>query len=126
MLEELGTISFAHLARSGFIAVSILRSASNKFSTFSKKIDDFQSEVKTISSRYTQDIKRLKQNQITEDDFLTLYGHLRPSSYNVYSETYRDSFKNIIPDKFSEDISEASIQENTDISESVIRYCGRV
>ena len=96
LLQDLGTISFAHLARCGFIAVSLLNALAKTNPEYDELIHNFQLNVKTISSRLSNDILKVRNSEIDREDFLEIYGHLRPSTYDIYSSSYRDSFEYLI------------------------------
>lgn len=96
LLQNLGTISFAHLARCGFISVNILNSLVECNPQSRNLIDDFKVSIKTISSRLSADISKVRDMKINKKDFLEMYGHLRPSSYDIYSLTYKENFDNLI------------------------------
>lgn len=96
LLQNKGTLSFAHLARCGFISVSILNSLIELNPEIKGLIHDFQASIKTVSSRLSSDIAKVRDMLISQKDFLEEYGHLRPSSYDIYSLSYKDNFDNLI------------------------------
>ncbi len=87
--KHYGTLPFAGLARCGFIAMDLLNSlVENKVINNIEK-NYFLESIKTISSNINQDF--LKDSKTT---FLRKYGHLRPNTYEITSDNYRQGFSN--------------------------------
>lgn len=81
-----GTLPFAGLARAGFIAVQFLRSLVN-IGVFSQAdMTAFMGSLETVSGRMTRDLTTLSQQP-----FLTRYGHLRPGTYDILSPRYDEA-----------------------------------
>ena len=85
---ELGTIPFAKLARHGFIAKSLLLSLENIGILSSKDINDFQLSINTVASDLIRDMVDVSNNKKSKTDFMKLYGHLRPGTYDILSPRY--------------------------------------
>jgi len=85
--KHYGTLPFAGLARSGFMAVQILRSlvAVGVFSQ--SDYDSFFGGVSTVSSQLVHDRATLGM-----DTFMARYGHLRPGTYDILSQRYDEAF----------------------------------
>ena len=126
LLEELGTLSFAHLARCGFIAISILRSAVAKFPENQAIIEQFQTSIKTISTKYTNDLRSLKIGEITELEFTERYGHLRPSTYNIYSKSYKRSLNSIIPTNIPAEITTNRFTDHRVLASMLTEYSAKI
>lgn len=83
---EYGTLPFAGLARTGFIAVQLLKSLVS-LEIFSKEeYELYISSLNTISSTMMNDIRKLEFYQ-----FMDKYGHLRPGTYDITSLRYDSS-----------------------------------
>ena len=74
---------FSILARYAFIATDLLKSLLNKNILNKKDIENFQSNIFSITSEMLQDSKNL-----TKKLFLKKYGHLRPGTYDIKSTRY--------------------------------------
>ena len=81
--KRYGTLPFAGLARAGFIAVQLLNSLEAKKIISSSEKQQFLQSIKTVSSTMASDLKLLPIN-----DFINLYGHLRPGTYDITSARY--------------------------------------
>jgi len=83
-----GTIPFSILARHGFIARTLLLSLSRRGILTTEEVDGIQSGVRTIASVLVNDIRRLRLGELSRDEFMERYGHLRPGTYDILSRRY--------------------------------------
>lgn len=90
LIKEYGTLPFAHLARSGFIAATFLKEATALNLIKSARVQQFLLSVETISSELQKDAFRVRQGKILYEEFCEKYGHLRPGTYDIESLTYND------------------------------------
>lgn len=87
-----GTLPFAGLARAAFIATQIIKSLENELNDYSI-LNKFLGNLNTITSKMSSDIRILEK-----DNFLKIYGHLRPGTYDITSRTYNEAFDNYFGD----------------------------
>jgi antitoxin component of RelBE/YafQ-DinJ toxin-antitoxin module len=85
-----GTIPFSITARHGFIAESLLRSAIACGAIEEERVKLFKRSVKTISSEMSEDFYNVCNNLLDKEKFIEKYGHLRPSSYDILSPSYKN------------------------------------
>jgi len=85
-----GTIPFSIIARHGFIAENLLRSAISNNVITSERIKEFKSSFKTIAGEMSDDFQRVLNNNLSKEGYLLKYGHLRPGSYDILSLNYKD------------------------------------
>ena len=85
---ELGTLPFSILARHGFIAEGILRSAVNKNAISEKRLKEFRRSIVTVAGEMSNDFHLVFTSKLSKTDFIAKYGHLRPSSYDILSPNY--------------------------------------
>lgn len=78
-----GTLPFAGLARTGFIAISLLKSLVNLNILSLDEYETFFNSLSTVSSTFTKDI-----NKLSKEQFLLKYGHLRPGTYDITIKRY--------------------------------------
>lgn len=81
--KRYGTLPFAGLARAAFIAVQLLRSMVTENIINQDEYNDFLNDLTTVSSEMKEDLKNL-----SKDEFLHMYGHLRPGTYDITSPRY--------------------------------------
>ena len=81
-------LRFAHLARAGFVAVSLLRSLATMGVTSNAQTEAFLSSVRTVSSDIQRDAKLVALGSLGWDTFIERYGHLRPGTYDLTSPHY--------------------------------------
>ena len=89
--KRYGTLPFAHLARSAFIAVALLKSAEEKEIISSSAKNSFLSSIKTVSHQFTERIADLKNGVISMSKFLEEYGHIRPGTYDINVKSYGEA-----------------------------------
>jgi phosphohistidine swiveling domain-containing protein len=84
--KRYGTLPFAGLARAGFISVSLLRSLVSLGIITQAESDKFINSLDAVSSQLPRDFARL-----TKEEFLKVYGHLRPGTYDILSKRYDEA-----------------------------------
>jgi len=102
-----GTLPFAHLARSAFVATSFLKSAVTKGLLSDTYLQDYMRSISTIAHQLTEDTRALADGSLSKDAFLSTYGHLRPGTYEITSPRYIDA-----PDQFLGNLSSAQGRED--------------
>lgn len=81
--KRFGSLPFAGLARAAFIAVANLNSLV-ELDVFSKQDAlDFMLNLSTVSKSLSTD-----RNTLTKAEFLDIYGHLRPGTYDITTKRY--------------------------------------
>jgi len=78
-----GTLPFAGLARTGFIAVLLLKSLVSIGILSNQDYDNYMKQLKSVGSEIETD-----RFIMSEKDFLSKYGHLRPGTYDITSQRY--------------------------------------
>ncbi len=86
--REHGVLPFAHLARSGFIAAALLRSAVAQNVISSAAMDDFMAGIRTVSHRLSDDARLCASGELSWQAFVQRYGHLRPGTYDITADCY--------------------------------------
>lgn len=93
LLEECrryGTLPFAHLARSAFIAVTLLKTAVEKEVVSKAAMESFLNSINTITNHFTRDARLAANGELSFEEFVDRYGHLRPGTYDVTSPSYQE------------------------------------
>ena len=86
--RRLGTLPFAHLARNGFVAMSLLRSLEAVGAIDARDKDMFLASLHTVVSDIRRDGGRVAAGAMTWARFVGTYGHLRPGTYDITSPSY--------------------------------------
>ena len=86
--KKYGTLPFAGLARSAFIAIELLNSLKEKNLINQNEKENFLTNIKTITTEMKNDFINLNKNS-----FINKYGHLRPGTYDINSKNYAQGFK---------------------------------
>lgn len=91
LLEDcrlLGTLPFAHLARTAFVATALLRSLKRKSTLTADQVSAFQNSLSTVAREFEHDGYRVADGDLQWNSFVEQYGHLRPGTYEITSPTY--------------------------------------
>lgn len=83
-----GTLPFAHLARSGFVAVTLLKEGVEAGWLSVAARDGFMKKIQTVSHELSADAWRTAQKEKSWESFVADYGHLRPGTYDITSPAY--------------------------------------
>jgi len=86
-----GTLVFAHLARSAFVSVSLLKSAVDTKVISRNAMESFLNSIETVAHEFINDSKKVANDQNPWSSFVDRYGHLRPGTYDITSETYAEN-----------------------------------
>lgn len=105
-----GTLPFAHLARSGFIAVTLLKEGVNEDWLSKNAYENFMMSLRTVSHELTEDAQNVVLGKCNWEQFVHDYGHLRPGTYDITSPAYSDD-----PEKFLKPLIESISLENNSI-----------
>lgn len=102
-----GALPFAHLARAGFIAISLLKSLEKTGVTTPEQTVSFLNSLHTIASMLQQDGNEVADSKMEWDKFVSIYGHLLPGTYEITSPSYKEE-----PDRYLKPIVRACRDEN--------------
>ncbi|MBP5707987.1 MAG: hypothetical protein J6W79_03255 [Alphaproteobacteria bacterium] len=86
-IKEYGTLTFAGIARSAFVATKILKSLVEVNIISEQDLSNFMSSIPLPSHNMRKDL-----SQMSKKEFLKRWGHLRPNTYEITSKKYSDSF----------------------------------
>lgn len=89
--RRLGTLPFAHLARTAFVATSLLRSLERKGVLTTNQRSAFQNALNTVARQFERDGYRVSIGEMEWDEFVDTYGHLRPGTYEITSPAYSEN-----------------------------------
>jgi glutamine kinase len=86
-----GTLPFSILARHAFIGVSLLKSLVARQILSSEDMNQFMLSIHTVAADIVVDMAAVSAGEMTRDDFLRSYGHLRPGTYDILSQRYDEN-----------------------------------
>lgn len=115
--KEYGTLPFAGVARAGFIAVQFLRSFVRMGIITQQEYDQYMNTLDTVNKKMNRDLYRYHKGEISKEDFLTCYGHIRPGTYDILSKRYDEAFD----EYFSRDMHMQEFKEEQDFAFSKIQ-----
>ena len=87
---EYGTRSFASLARLAFIGNTFLKSFLNKKIISPKEHDLFLNSISTVATEMSNKLEKVRNKQISLPDYIRMYGHLRPGTWDIRAYTYSE------------------------------------
>ncbi len=85
-----GTLPFAHLARAGFVAATLLKEGVGAGILSISARDGFMETVNTVSHELGKDAWNTAQLNENWESFAEKYRHLRPGTYDINSPAYGD------------------------------------
>ncbi len=86
--KRYGTLPFAGVARAAFIAVQFLKSFVELNIITQNDYDSYMHSLNTVSKVLNNDLLSIKK-----DEFLKIWGHLRPGTYDITSLRYDEAFE---------------------------------
>lgn len=116
--RRLGTLPFAHLARTAFVATSLLRSLVRTGVLTEEQQSAFLNSVNTVARQFERDGHRVAAGELSWEAFVEEYGHLRPGTYEITSPAYRqnpEEYLQPIVDSYEDD--EAGEPERPDAAD---------
>jgi choline kinase len=111
-VRRYGTLPFAHLARSAFVAVTLLRSAVATGVLSQCEMDGFLNSIRTVSHSYTCDALACAHGDLPWSEFLERYGHLRPGTYDITSPSYRQNPERYLRPAVEQALNAAPLDEH--------------
>lgn len=99
--KEYGTLPFAGVARAAFIAVQFLKSFVKLGIIRKDEYDLFMNSLDTINKKMNCSVKKMSNGEISKDDFLEMYGHIRPGTYDILTNRYDEAFDEYFGEKKS-------------------------
>ena len=88
--QRFGTLPFAHLARSAFVATSLLRSLEKIQVTTKMQTERFLKSLATVTGSFERDGWEVAEGGQSWEMFKTKYSHLRPGTYEITSPSYSE------------------------------------
>lgn len=89
--KRYGTLPFAGVARSAFIATQLLDSLVNlKIITVQDK-EKFINSLNTVTRQITCDVILFQNGDMSVKAFKQKYGHLRPGTYDILTDSYEEN-----------------------------------
>lgn len=109
-----GTLPFAGAARAGFIAVQFLKSFVDIGIMSQGEYDAYMNSLDTVNKQMNVDLGKYDREEMSKEEFLEKYGHIRPGTYDIMSKRYDEAFDDYFEKRvFAEknDIEEFSFSE---------------
>jgi len=91
--KRYGTLPFAGIARAAFIATQLLRSMIDVGIISKNDYNNFVNSLNSVTSNLHFDLSLCNQGNISLEDLIKKYGHLRPGTYDILSLRYDENFE---------------------------------
>lgn len=85
--KRYGTLPFAGIARAAFIAVQFLKSFVSLGIIAQLEYDAYMNSLNTVAKKLNNDLA-----EMSKEDFLKIWGHIRPGTYDITSPRYDEAF----------------------------------
>ncbi|WP_438858444.1 PEP/pyruvate-binding domain-containing protein [Achromobacter spanius] len=98
--RQQGVLPFAIAARHAFIAESLMRSAVRRGALTTTRLEAFKRSIHTVTANIVGEYAQVCVGELSREDFLSRFGHLRPGTYEITSLRYDerdDLFQNETP-----------------------------
>ncbi len=119
--KEFGTLPFAGVARAGFVAVQMLNSLVDVGLISAEEKHAYMNSLHTVNKELNEQINKLKKQEITKEEFLERYGHIRPGTYDILSPRYDEDFLRYFDmETRSEEIEDQVVSEAFSFSEDTM------
>lgn len=105
-----GTLQFSRLARLAFIGKILLKSIVYKDVIDKSFYNAFLNSINTVATKINSDFLLLRQGKISKEEFLKIYGHLRPGTYDITSLRY-DANPDLLNNRDREPLPESQSQK---------------
>ena len=90
--KKYGTLAFAHAARAGFVAGTILKNLTECKILSKKRKSEFFMSFRTVAGEFEND-KYLYSKKLRLSSLINRYGHLRPGTYELGNQAYWENPK---------------------------------
>lgn len=100
IIKQYGTLPFAGFARMAFICQRLLLDLKEIGLVTEQEYNNFFNSLHLVNDSIAIDFKRLLDKEISQQEFLTQYGHIRPSMYDINSLNYGENFEMYFPKKY--------------------------
>jgi phosphohistidine swiveling domain-containing protein len=102
--KRYGTLPFAGIARAAFMAVQFLKSFVNTDIITLREYDVYMNSLNTIAKRLANDLAEL-----SKENFLKIWGHIRPGTYDITSPRYDEAFEHYFSNYTKKSIPEPPV-----------------
>ncbi|MEM5789586.1 MAG: hypothetical protein AAGU11_19910, partial [Syntrophobacteraceae bacterium] len=95
--KRYGTLPFAGIARAAFIAVQFLKSFVAIGILTEDDYHSWMNSLSSIAKRLSQCLAGVGRGEVSREEFLSDFGHLRPGTYDILSPRYDECFEIYFP-----------------------------
>jgi len=86
--KKYGAIQFSTIARIAFVANILLKGITDVSKIKKNEIEKIMNSISTSVTEFQEDLALLNREEISQEEFLVKYGHLRPGTYDITVQRY--------------------------------------
>ncbi len=83
-----GTVQFSRLARLAFIGKALMKSLVHQQIISQTAYDQVYNSIHTVATKMSSDFRKIMSQELSKEEFLKEYYHLRPGTYDITSLRY--------------------------------------
>ncbi|WP_375742076.1 PEP-utilizing enzyme [Corallococcus interemptor] len=87
-LRKLGTLPFAHLARTAFVVTALLKSFVREGVMDASEQREVLQRIRTVAGQLQADAHRVRRGELGLEALVAEFGHLRPGTYDIRMPHY--------------------------------------
>lgn len=119
--KRFGTLAFAHSARAGFVATTLLNSFVEEGIISNARRLLFLRSIKTVASEIEYDKYANSVGKMSDEEILNKYGHLRPGTYEISAHAYWENPKKYLFSEYEKEPEKESTFLFTELEEEKLR-----
>lgn len=97
--KNFGTLAFSHAARAGFVAKVLMESLVNSGEIDKCRYVAFMKSFATVAGQFESDKILCSKDELTKDNLILNYGHLRPGTYEISIPAYWEDPEQYFPEQ---------------------------
>lgn len=90
--QQEGALIFAHLARAGFVAVSLLKSAVERGLITAQRYQQAMASIETVGTLLQRQATDVRGGVSSKDQLIARFGHIRPGTYDIATPSYSRAY----------------------------------
>jgi len=99
--KSYGTLAFSHAARAGFVATTLMKSLISNGKLSEKRCMQFLNSFDTVAGDFEKAKAKFANSEISLENLVESYGHLRPGTYEIATEAYWEVPEQYLVPKYS-------------------------
>lgn len=90
--QQEGALVFAHLARAGFVAVGLMKSAVVRGLISAQRYQQAMASIETVGTLLQREARAVREGASSKDALVARFGHIRPGTYDIATSSYSQAY----------------------------------